>query len=182
MGLTQTKGPENISVEDRLKTLEEEIKKGRTEIKEMMDARVKEDPTLRDKARNDLREYDQEMEELLRETAKSLTEAQQIQQNLNQRIREREKDPRRVQSLMWTLSYKQEEYYLDNNTYFSCENEGCETIANQKRERASHDIKVVGNANTFRIWGRDKEAPNRVFLWDQASGSMQELTASSWPD
>lgn len=77
-----------------------------------------------------------------------------------------------------------EAYFIDNDTYISCENDECiEKLRGIKSLPDWTELIIKGDSKSFQAWARDKNSLEAVYKWDsRSSGGIGSKIDHEWPE
>lgn len=80
----------------------------------------------------------------------------------------------RARSDLYAAALAQEAYFLDNEQYLSCQNNGCAALPGIARVSAGVTLSMTAGEQGFTGSAQHAQGTGKVFQWDSLQGGMLE--------
>lgn len=77
-----------------------------------------------------------------------------------------------AKNLARNVAIKQEDYFVDNDSYFSCENTACEQYTRPLKIPQDIEIEVNGGESSYLIKVKHRKGTGKVFIFDIEQGGF----------
>lgn len=80
----------------------------------------------------------------------------------------------RAQSDLRSVAIAEEAYFLDNESYLSCQNDSCQKLPGIVKLSEGVELNVQSNEDSFRGESRHPKGSGRNYVWLSDEGGLQE--------